>query len=484
MPPKIEHGTPDNIKAVRAEYNDHAKTWQQIQDCTAGEQEIKEKGDLYLPFPVPHDDEIKKTKEYQQEYDIYLDGAHFSDYTSQAVEDLIAGIYRVDPIVENLPADLEYLTLPDFSRKAAAAVTTYGRGFALCDYPITDAQPDKASEEQLGLYAFFRTYAALDILNWDEVQRGGINTISRVVLREKFKGSTEADEESRVRTRYRELLLVEGVYTVRLYDEDGILQGGDITPKANGSTLDHIPGTFLGVTTNDSTIDKPPVKGIAATNIKHYQTWGELSHVQTYMGHPTLAVTGAPDGFVKKMKDNNIRISVGASKALVFEGDKAKADILQINGTNIIHFKTLEQLERSMADQGARLRSQNNGGGAETAEAIKLRSASDISVMASIATQVERAVVTLIGFAAEFMACTVPENFSFTLNKDFIQESPDAQIITGLSSLVAAQQIPSRILYRYLKRTGLMDEDEDIKTLQDEAQTGGAEFGTTVPGTE
>lgn len=466
----------------RAEYTEHKPNWETIKDCTKGELAIKKKKETYLPFPVPIDNETRETEEFHNEYEVYLSGAHFTDYTSQAVEDLAAGIFRVAPAMENLPEPLEYLDINGLAKELVVLGTTYGRGFSLCDYPVTKQQPTLADEEDKGISAFFRTYEALDILNWDTKQEGATDILTRVLLLEKYYGTTESDDTEELRTRYRELLLVDGVYTVRLWDEDEKRIGEDMIPKANGKIMDYIPGMFIGINGNTTKVDKSPVLGIANTNIKHYQTWGELMHVQTYMGHPTLNITGAPDGFVKKMKEENIKVTIGASKALVFEGEKAAAAILQINGDNLIHFNTLTELKQSMMDQGARLRSQKTGS-AETAEAVKLRNASDISIMASVAVNTEEVVEFMVKCAGDFMGSPVPDTFNYVLNKLFVEENPDPQILAGLSSLAAAQQVPLRILYGYMKQTGLMDEAEDTEALLEEAKQGGGDFATppTVP---
>ena len=71
---------------------------------------------------------------------------------------------------------------------------------------------------------------------------------------------------------HRVLLLVEGVYTQRLYDENNKLVSDDIVPrKSNGSTWDVIPFEFIGSVNNDETSDKAPLYDIAEVNIAHYR---------------------------------------------------------------------------------------------------------------------------------------------------------------------------------------------------------------------
>jgi len=457
---------PKDIKTTRApDYTKHRSDWTTIKDCLDGQTAIKAKSTDYLPFPVALDDSIRKGDEFKSQYSIYLEGGVFVNHTSQAVEDLVAGIFKRDPIYAELPTELDDFDVNTLSRELTLKTTSFGRSFALVDYPTTDGQPTRDQENKLNIHAFAVVYDPTDVLDWEMERIGGTNTLKRVVLHETVVSEDGTTNES----QFRELEMIENVYTVTMYDKDGQQKGDSVQPMAMGSTLDHITGTFVGVVSNSEAIDKSPVLGIAQSNIKHYQTWAELNHVQTYMGHPTLAITGAPTGFIKSAKDNNVRIGIGASNALVIEGDKATANIIEINGANIIHFKTLDKLEQSMTDQGARLRSSNKSG-VESGEALRIRNSGDNSVMASIATNVETAVEDCVGFASEYMGVTNPDKWSLDLNKEFIGETLDSTIVRELSALVSAGQIPVSILHDYLKRVGVLKIDVDSKDLISQAK--------------
>lgn len=451
-----------NIQDTSPDYTRFYSDWKTIKDCLAGETTIKNNTTEYLPFPVALDDAVRGTKEFQSQYSIYLDGGVFVNYTSQSVEDLTAGIFKREPISDELPKDLEYMNINGIAKELASLVTAYGRGFVLTDYPKTGSVVTRAQELDDNIHAFFVTYEPTDILSWETSRIGGENILTRIVLRE----VREVEEEDTLVEKefFRLLEMVEGVYTVTVYNDADTIEEEAFTPMANGKTLNHITGTFIGVVSNTAEIDKSPVIGIAQSNVKHYQTWAELNHVQVYMGHPTLSIVGAPNGFIKSAKENGVRIGIGASNALVIEGEGGDAKILEINGANIIHFKTLEKLEDSMVNQGARLRTHDKSGANDSGTALNIKASADSSTMASIAVQVELAIEQSLMFASEYMGVEL-KDWSYTLNKKFVTEKLDATVVRELSALVNAGQIPMEVLHNYLKSVDILKVEDTTDML-------------------
>jgi hypothetical protein len=301
------------------------------------------------------------------------------------------------------------------------------------------------------------------VINWEVIRVGGVKKFKRIVIKE------EVVIDNQYELRYRELSMLNGVYTVQLYNEGGDPIGSPVTPLAGGNALTSIPAVFAGVVTNDTDIDPSPVQGIADTNIKHYQNTAELQHSINYVGHPMLAITGAPMGFVDMMSQpdnegNKKRIIVGASQALVIEGETGKADLLQINA-DLVHFKQLEQLEKSMGEQGYRIKSEKAG--VESGTAMTIRNSGSTSKLSSIATQVENAIQSSMEFINAFMGTDVPHDFTFQLVKDYIKAAPDSQLIATLSGLVNAGRLPDYVLFNYLVEVELLDEDDNYDELRE-----------------
>jgi len=463
-----------NTISVHSEYNKSIGDWKQIETCLDGESFIKAEGEKYLPFPVALDADERKEADFKSQYSIYLAGAHYVNYTLQAVEDLVAGVFRKSPILEKVPEELKYFDSKNFTKEAVEIVTSYGRSLVLVDYPTVEEEEGTtvAKENKDNIRAYTILYKPQDILDWQTKRVGGIEVLIMVLLRE----VVYSDNEEGVSTesyRYRKLSLdEEGLYLVEVKDDEETTTA-TFKPVANGSRLDHIPATFIGSKNNTPRVNTSPIIGISNSNIKHYQTWAELDHIQTYAGHPMIAITGAPKGFIpkgfiKEMKKNDIKMNVGASNALVLEGDQANANILtQASESNIMHFKTLAELKSSMEEQGARIK-ESQGGQVESAEALTIKYSGDNSILASIAINVELATQFVYKELALFMNVNA-DNTTIVLNKTFIEKSADPAVMGAISSAVATGNLPNRIFLQYLQENNIVSDTEDLDALVLEA---------------
>lgn len=445
--------TPYDIKQEHPEYTRMKKAWRLISDCVAGEDAVKAGKETYLPFPVALDDEIRNSDDFKNQYSVYLDGAHYTNFTEQAVEDLVAGCFRKD-LIADVPAAIEYIDVNTVARDCVRDTTAYGRMFIYADYPNIPVVATKAEERALGANAYIVQCAADTVINWEEQIIEGQSRVVRVVIAGK-------DEDGN--NKWTELLMVDGAYVVRIHiEKDGVIQYDEVQPKASGNNLDRIPGTFIGSVSNSVRVDRAPVLGIAKSNIKHYQTWAELSHVQTYAGHPQVAVTGLPPGWLNmaeaKAKAEGVarpKVKFGASNAIMLEGTDTKVQTLTLADSNLVHFKTLEQLEKSMLEQGARIKYFNTGNVAVSNATLRTRASSETSQLAKIATNVEDALQHVLGYIAAFEGAG-SEQIEITINKEFFGLEPDASLLTTLNSLVTTGSIPREVLWDYMRTVGLM----------------------------
>ena len=465
-----------DIRIAHPDYQLNKTNWQQLKNQMSGEKAVKAKGELYLPFPVSLPKEVTNSDDFSNQYAIYLFGAHYVNFTQQAVEDLVANVFSRNPIIDPaFPESLEYLNLADTASALCSTVVAYGSALLLVDYPVTEGAVSKEQQDAQNIAAYYTVYAPLDVINWATVHVGGVKKLSRVVIQEQIIVDNVYE------TQYRELSILTGVYTIRLYDESGIAKGPATTPSADGVNLKSIPAIFTGVITNDTDIDPSPVQGIADSNIKHYQNTAELQHAINYIGHPMLSITGAPMGFVDAMNTpdaagNKQRITVGASQALVIEGETGATTLLQIS-PDLVHFNQLEQLEKSMGEQGYRIKSEKAG--VESGTAMTIRNSGSTSKLASIATQVENAIQSSMEFINAYMGESVALDFQFQLVKDYIKPTADPQLMTVLNGFVNGGRLPDYVLYDYLVEVELLDEDTDYDKLRNDSEVLdiGMEFG-------
>lgn len=449
------------IHDLHPKYVEFQNQWQQIKDCLAGEEAIKANFYSYLPFPVALPANEKNSYEFRDQYEIYLFNSQFIEFTSEAVKDLLGAIFSRDPIIDDrMPEELEYFDLSNLARELCQEVISYGRCFVLIDYPSVDENISLLQEQEEEIRAYYTIYNTLDVINWSTKRLGDKTILTRVVLVE-----TEIEDNEEI-TYYRELLLEENIYKIRRYNDDGDLLE-ELTPKANGNVLNSITGTFVGSVSNTPTVDKSPIIGISNANLKHFQTTAELRHSLVYMGHPMISVTNAPVGFIAEMTERQERINIGPNNAVVVE-EGGNTSILQLTG-ELQQFKELERLERSMAEMGYKLKSDKSG--VESAEALLIRNSGSSSQLASIASQVENAVQSVLEYLNLYMAMQVLKDFIFDLNKIYLQTPPNENLINVLDNLVMKGRIPSRILYDYLVAVNLLNEDEDYEKLEAESES-------------
>lgn len=481
---------PDEL-TLHPQYLRFLSKWMRIADCIAGEETIKEAREKYLPYPLPVKDASRNTQEIRDIYEVFLVGAHFVEYTSEAVEDLVSAAFRRPMQIRDeegseveLPESLVHLNLASVARDLVAGVGAYGRYFMLVDYPSLEDTPTKQDDN--ANKAYISLYTPLDIIDWEETYRSGESELTRVVLRELtvISEGTQKREDY----KYRDIQLKEledGGYAVNVTtytpstDENGesTYTKTEGLLKAAGKLLDEIPGLFVGTTSNTPRIDKSPVIGIANSNIKHYQTWAELMHTQTMIGHPHLVISGLPPGWNKQAEDTNYRLRLDAGEALTLEGDKSKAALMQIDTNNLIHFRTLEVLEQSMFEQGARIKAVSRKAGVESAQALKLRSSASMSKLAAIVVNVEEALAMALSWAAKYMG--EESNYKPHINKEFYSPEPDGNLLGNITASEVAGTAPRGTTIQYLKQIELADAGKPtadlIEALEPLVQPGAAQ---------
>ena len=449
-----------NPTQTHREYKKFLARWEQLKTCLEGEEAIKEAGETYLPYPVRVDKVDKESDKYLNMYALYLQGAHFVEYTAEAVEDLISSAFRRPLEVKpELPTELEYLDVTDIAKELVGGVGAYGRTFVFVDYPTVDTQPSVADDDNNA--AYLNIYEPLDVLDWVETKRSGKSELIYVKLREVDEVKEAKQDLPSTTYLYRELIIVDNIFKMRIHREGQTAK--EYTPKANGKAFTEIPGVFIGTTSNTVKVDKSPVMGISNSNLKHYQTWADLMHVQVYTGNPQLVLSGLAAGWNKQAEKNKVEVKMDASMVLALEGDNSSASLLEIDTNSLVHFRTLEVLEQSMAEQGAKIKSISKKSGVESAEALKIRSSASMSKLAAIVSNVEEALDKCLAWAGQYMGTSVTSKV--LINKEFFAPAPDGSLLSSISEAEAAGTAPRGTAITYLKQIELVSDDKTNEDL-------------------
>lgn len=164
-------------------------------------------------------------------------------------------------------------------------------------------------------------------------------------------------------------------------------------------------------------------------------------------------------------------------------GAQGSATMLQAKETQLAR-ELMKDKEQQMLMIGARIVQQ--GSGAETAEAVRIRYSSDNSVLGTIAGNVSEAVRLSLFDAQRFMVGDVDEDGTvFWLNQEFFDEVMDAQAILAQMQLWQQGIIAKKDLRTNLRQSGVLDSDrtdEDIDAdREDEAPVVGSDPVTDEP---
>lgn len=350
---KFEH--PDLV-AKKAEY-------ELIEDCMKGQEAVKLRKTKYLPMPNATDQSPQNIERYRG----YVTRAVFYNVTRRTANGLVGMVFATDPTV-SIPDKLKPIikdasgggiSLEQLAKKAVREGVTKGRLGLLVDFP--QVPPEGLSKDQVDkLNPTITVYTALEIINWrvDEIE--GVDTLTLVVLKERYIVSDDGFHQT-FKTQYRELRLAtdengKRVYMARIWrstDTTGFDRPYltlNIT-GADGEPLDHIPFYFIGAENNDAEVDESPIYDLASLNIAHYRNSADYEESAYIVGQPTPWFSGLTQDWVKDVLKGKVELG---SRAAVPLPENAQAGMLQADERTMM-FEAMQHKEEQMIALGARL---------------------------------------------------------------------------------------------------------------------------------
>jgi hypothetical protein len=442
--------------------------WERLRDFIGGEDCVKAAGQKYLP---------KLGGDDQEDYKGYLARASFYGATGRTHEALAGAMWRKKPTVD-VPAGFEPLlenctlsgvSFETFARTVAREILGPARYGVLVDAAGKGAR------------AYLSGYRAEDIVNWRVEVRGGVQVTTRVVLRESYDEPGEDEFSATCGEQYRVLDLPEGApYFQRIFRkkktqdgrEEWAQHGPAVVPTMRGGAeLAEIPFVFLGPSDLTPEVQKPALLDLANANWKHYLADADIAHGLHFVALPTPWAAGAdlrnrtiqlPDG--RTMQAPALKIGPGTVWDLP---PGAQAGMLEFTGTGIGTYRTRQAaLEDQMVHLGAQvLQSQKRA--SETAEAMRLRSSGESSILSMIAETVSHGLTRALRLLVQWEGGD-PEAVSVALNKDFLESRMDPG---ELSALVKAWQdgaLTTRALVHNLVAGELLPPDTDAEAYEAE----------------
>ena len=413
---------PKNVAYVRKELRTVLPQYDIIDDAVAGSVRVKSKKDKYLPRPNAHD----VSDENQARYNAYITRAVFYNVTGRTLEGFMGELFAKDTVITVPPAldaviedaNGEGVGLEQLAKSACRAVLSKGRGGLFVDYPNTGGQQTAEQKEANVYRPVIQFYESRNVINWGTKKIGALTVLSFVVLEEEIDSETgDNDFASTSERQWRVLRLDErNVYTVQVYRGSAANNAATAeatTPtNSEGKPFNRIPFMFIGSETNNAKVDKPPLFDLADMNIAHYRNSADYEESSYICGQPTPVISGISEAWADKFFGNGIGLGSRAALPLPVGAD---AKLLQAE-PNIIPKEAMEHKERQMVAIGARLVEQKTV--QRTATEASAETASEKSVLASVADNVSLAFEWAIGFAAEWESVSEAQ-VTFRINKEF-----------------------------------------------------------------
>lgn len=412
--------TQDAPDSTHPSYVQFLPLWTRMRDFLAGDHAVKARGETYLPRP-------KAMPRFGSEYDTFLQGSPFLGVTKRTLDALMGSAEANPPTVTapGIPAsELADVTrggqsVQQFASRVLRERLATGRAVV----EVLPASDGRAS---------WRLRPAESLINWRIREQGGIRTVTRAVF---SLSSIESDgdwrEQAVATIRVLELVSGEGL-RVRLFRKDSKgkwQESFSEFPMIRGQRIPFVPVVICGGTGDWMPIE-PPLNQIAAINQAHYQASAMLSYAAMKTGLPTPVLTrkGASNDFSQGGEEQGIGpvnltggdettdYKFGFSPIELEEGEKA--EMLEYRGAGLMHLAAVvDRYERQMVSLGARLTF--DMGPTETATAIALKSAADVSVLVSAARDLDATMTQALEWHSQIRAAG-RSTASFESNKDFL----------------------------------------------------------------
>ena len=395
---------------------------------------------------------------------------------------LLGMLYRKPPKKSDVPESIEYifdnvdgsgLSMIQQSRSVSSDVVSIGRDGLLTDMPRNDkgAQLTQADVTN-GFRASIQEYKAEAIVDWHESIINNVKVLDLLVLCETIESFVEGSVNTREKLKQYKVyrLNKEGV-TVQIFKEsEGALnQEGEGVPVlgANNEKLPGIPFEFVGSKNNQPSIDNLPLEPIANVNTGHYQESANLasSSFQLSACQPWVADKSYSRIAQDKAK-NGGSVELGEDSLIVL--DTGGTFNFASPPPNPLSKSVQDGYKEQMVELGAQLIT--SGGMAETAEAARLKHASDVSDLEVISDNISEAYTKSLEWVCFFMGVEYKPEYTFKLNSEFFEMKLSADDALKLVQVWQGGAITKDVLDTNLVGGKLIPDDVDLEKMNDAIQ--------------
>jgi len=421
------------IDTLHPSYIKYAKQWERVRNTFEGGDAVKKQGEKYLP---------KLPSQNTSQYEAYKMRALYFDGVEKTVRGLVGAVMRIEPIIEAPPKLIDL-----FSDITNTGVSLNNLISIMLQEQILMARQGLLIDYNERPYIVH--YATEQITNWFD---------DKIILKEAFKTEKTDIYDVEYKTQYRELSLIDDIYTVNIWqknEKDEWIKGEDIVSKNREKPLDFIP--FIGVSTDGFNLEpsKSSILSLADVSLSLYRTSADLEHGRHYVTLPTPWVSDIGD------VSSGVELQIGPTQVWKLPGAQSKAGYLEFTGQGLKALDVaISQKMGMMATLGLELHDQKSG--VEAADTVRLRQNAEASTLVVAVKMVEGAVKKALTIMNDWQGGT--GDISVKLNTDFIDTRMSPQDMTALMSAWQSGAISHDTFLFNMKRGEILEPEIGIKT--------------------
>lgn len=367
---------------------------------------MREAGQKYLPKHPAESDGVYKTR---------LEKTFLDNFVSQSIDKATGKLFAKQVKVDDVPSEIATLienidrqgrALDPFMMDVARQAFTDGVSFVMADMPPSDGIRTLAEEKQAGIRPYALHVKPADILETVSEMIGGVETLTRVRIREVLSVPDGWDYVTieQIRVWYRE----NGVVRWELYRQE--------KDRKTWYLYDEGMTTFKAIylvpfyTNRTGFMEgEPPFQNIAESNLEHWVVKSEFSHALSMQCFGMLTATGV------NLED---QIEVGPGKVLKASAPDAKFAYAEPTGAGItLVSDALKAIESRIETAGVNLRVENAG--KVTATAAALDSEDTNAGLKAVANGFSDSIELLFQYFAEMMGQPTENAGEAHVNDDF-----------------------------------------------------------------
>lgn len=374
------------------------------------------------------------------EYEAYVNRAPYVNATRRTADGIVGTIMR-KPLETNIE-DVEVsndLSLEELTSMELLNVANHGKSELLVDFNNELNAP------------IIVPYNRWQLINWREDR-------SLFVLEEHLLEPNPDDKYELVDVvQWRELYLDnEGYYNVRVWrkERNNFQIISNVMPLVRGEPWVEIP--FVTMNPYDITLEEkdPIIKSLVNINISHFQSSVDLEHGSHLLALPTPYVAG-------DLKDKDQQtIKMGSQTFLLLEKG-SQAGFIEFDGKGLSTIReNMQDKQEQMATLGAILLTGKKG--IESAEAMRIRSASESASLMNLTNSVEKGMRQALQWYSDWRDISETE-VEFTISRDFSALTITPQDLTALVAARQAGEISQDTFLDALHRGELVDDVDEEK---------------------